>query len=142
VSERAVIADTGPLIAFLDKSDSEHQWAESHFKLLPAPFLTCEPVIAEAFYLLRRIPDGAEQLLQLVRRDLVRIKFSLSSELDALDGLIRKYQDLPMSLADACLVRMSEQHPSTTVFTLDKHFKIYRRNGRQAIPVTMPDAHL
>jgi predicted nucleic acid-binding protein len=61
------------------------------------------------------------------------------AETGALERLIRKYQDLPMSLADACLVRLAERHPSALVVTLDQHFKIYRKHGRQPIAVKMPE---
>ena len=59
-------------------------------------------------------------------------------ERQALWKLIRKYEDLPMSLADACLVRLAELHPAARVFTLDSHFRVYRKNGRQQIPVIIP----
>jgi predicted nucleic acid-binding protein len=139
VAERPVIVDTGPLIAFLDRSEPEHPWALSQFRLLPAPFLTCEPVLAEAFHLVRDIPSGPRQLFHLLTRGAVQIDFAIASELDDLEKLIYKYRDLPMSLADACLVRMSEQYPLASVLTLDRHFRIYRRNGRQPISVIMPD---
>ena len=45
-----------------------------------------------------------------------------------------------MSLADACLVCMTEQFPRCRVVTTDSHFRIYRRHGRQLIPVLMPEA--
>jgi hypothetical protein len=45
-----------------------------------------------------------------------------------------------MSLADACLVRMSELHDNARIFTLDSGFKLYRRHSRQAIPLIFPAA--
>ena len=138
MSERLVIVDTGPLVASLIETDVWHIWASEQIKLLPAPLLTCEAVLTEVFYLLRRIPNGPQRMFQLLRRDAIRVDFMLIPEARALEKLIEKYQDLPMSLADACLVRMSEQHPSASVFTLDRHFQIYRRNGRQPIPLVMP----
>ena len=49
-----------------------------------------------------------------------------------------RYANVPMSVADACLVRMSELVADCTVFTLDGDFRVYRRNKRQKIPVLMP----
>jgi hypothetical protein len=43
-----------------------------------------------------------------------------------------------MSFADACLVRMSEIHPSSVVWTLDRDFSVYRQHGRQTIPLITP----
>ena len=139
VTEQTVIVDTGPLIAFLDSAEPWHSWVDAQFRILPTPLITCEPVITEAFHLLRRVPEGARQLFQMISRGAVRIDYALMPEVDDLERLMRKYRDLPMSLADACLVRMSERFPMGPVFTLDRHFKVYRRNGRQAIPTLMPE---
>jgi hypothetical protein len=49
-----------------------------------------------------------------------------------------KYGDVPMSLADACLVRMSELDPDLTVVTIDRDFRLYRRHGRLSISTIMP----
>jgi uncharacterized protein len=57
----------------------------------------------------------------------------------ALRRLMTRYATVPMSLADSCLVRMSEIYPKSHVFTLDSDFRIYRRNGRQMIPTIAPD---
>jgi hypothetical protein len=43
-----------------------------------------------------------------------------------------------MSLADACLVRLSELIPQSIVLTLDSDFHVYRRNGNQPIPLIYP----
>ncbi len=52
---------------------------------------------------------------------------------------MQRYQNVPMSLADAYLVRMSEMYEDSTVLTLDSDFKIYRKNRNESIPVIMPD---
>jgi hypothetical protein len=43
-----------------------------------------------------------------------------------------------MDLADACLVRMSEMHADCVVWTPDSDFRVYRRHGRQTIPLLAP----
>jgi predicted nucleic acid-binding protein len=139
VPEHPVIADTGPIVAFLLGEEPRHTWAVQHFNSLPTPFLTCEPVITETFHLVRRIPGGPQRLFELIERGLFAIDFRLSDESTVLERLMRKYQDLPMSLADACLVRLAENFPVAVVFTLDRHFKIYRKHGRQPIKVIMPE---
>lgn len=137
--ERPVIADTGPLVAFLVEREPRHAWTVEQFKSLPAPFLTCEPVLTEAFYLLGRVPQGPQRLFDLLEQGLLTVDFRLAKEAKALERLIRKYHDVPMSLADACLVRLAEIHPTATVFTLDRHFRIYRKHGRQPIEVVMSE---
>mgnify|MGYP003449622730 FL=1 len=99
---------------------------------------TCEAVLSEACFLLHRINGGQDAVLELVARGIVTVTFSLAAELAAVRKLMARYASIPMSLADACLVRMSELDPRATVITLDSDFKIYRRNRRQTIPVLLP----
>jgi predicted nucleic acid-binding protein len=101
--------------------------------------LTCEAVLSEAVYLLRSDPSGGDRVMDLVTRGMVRAKFELQAEATAVTALIRRYRSLPMDLADACLVRMSEIHTDCTLVTVDSEFRdVYRRNGRQAIPALLP----
>ncbi len=138
MSSPAVLIDTGPLVAFLREAEAMHDWATARFQELPAPFLTCEPVLAETFFLVSRQPDGPRRFFDLLDSGVLQVEFSVLGEREALWKLIRKYKDLPMSLADACLVRMAELNAAASIFTLDFHFRVYRKNGRQQIPVIMP----
>ena len=120
-----VIADTVAIVGFLSESDQWHKSAFSHFKRLPKPFYTCEAVITESCFLLRDSINGEKQVLDLITNDILRIDFSISSEADRLNVLMHKYKSVPMSLADACLVRMSEIHDAP-IFTFDADFEMYR----------------
>jgi len=133
-----VVLDTGPLVAFIDKQDAAHRWAAEQLAALEPPFLTCEAVISESLFLLVEAHNGVPTLMSFLQEDLVRLAFDLDDHLSAVAKLIAKYHDVPMSLADACLVRMSEVHTNARVFTLDADFKLYRRHGRQAIPLIHP----
>jgi len=132
----AVILDTGPLVAVCNARDYFHPWSCEQFKQLKPPFLTCEPVIAEACFLLGK---NQQVILELVQSGLIKTNFVLEKELPVILRLIKKYSDVPMSLADACLVRMSELHKNSRVLTLDRDFLLYRKNSRQMIPRIMPD---
>ena len=101
--------------------------------------MTCEAVVSEAFFLLDRARDGKEALSALLDRGIVRVEFSFAAQQSETLRLIRRYRDTPMSFADACLVRMAEQLDGAAVFTTDGDFRTYRRNGRQVIPVIMPE---
>jgi predicted nucleic acid-binding protein len=105
---------------------------------LPPLAHTCEAVIVEASHLLRRDTPGKRGLLELLTNGKLTIPFSLSAEIREVRSLIERYENVPMSLADACLVRMSELVPDCVVFTLDSDFRIYRRHKRQKIPLLMP----
>lgn len=134
-----VIADTGPLVAFLVRQAQHHRWACEVMASLRPPLLTCEPVLTEAAHLLRRHGCDTDPLLALVERGVLSISFSVEREMAPLRHLIRRYCDQPMSLADACLVRLSELHEKPRVWTLDSDFQVYRRLGRLVIPLRIPD---
>ena len=133
-----VVLDTGPLVAMLDRNDSWHLWASDQIRSLTAPMLTCEAVVSESIFLLRPVDPGCARLTGLFRDGIVRLDFDLQDNFSAVATLLAKYQEVPMSLADACLVRMSERHDRARVFTLDSDFRHYRRHGRQAIPLLYP----
>lgn len=138
MAEARVIIDTGPLVAFLVKEETHHHWVIEQFQNLPAPFLTCDAVLTEAFFLVRKLPHGTAKFFALLNSGLLDIDFSMIAEGPALEKLVHRYANVPMSLADACLVRLSKLHPQTVVFTLDQDFQIYRQDGRQPIPLLMP----
>jgi predicted nucleic acid-binding protein len=101
---------------------------------------TCEAVLSEACFLLRRSTGGAEAVLHLLERGLISVAFHLADEAAAVRRLLGRFRAVPMSLADACLVRLAELHAEPAVLTLDADFRIYRRHGRQVIPTLMPAA--
>ena len=134
------ILDTGPLVAFLNRRDRYHGWAKARMAEMRPPLHTCEAVLSEACFLLRNLSGGTDAIMALVKRRLVTVSFQLESEHARVRRLLRRYDDRPhpMSLADACLVRMAELVDDCTVVTLDADFHIYRRNGRSIIPLTIP----
>jgi predicted nucleic acid-binding protein len=134
-----VIADAGPLVAYLKRDDKDHDWATDVFQRRTGPLRTCDAALGEAFFLLRQTHGGTEKLLALLERGLVMPDFNLAAELPAIGQLLRRYESVPMSLADACLVRMAEMHRDAAVFTLDSDFRIYRKHRRQIIPLIYPD---
>jgi predicted nucleic acid-binding protein len=106
---------------------------------LRPPLLTCEPVLTEAAFLLKHEGREADAVFALLERDVIRVALTVQKEQTDLRVLMRRFRNRPMSLADACLVRLSEIHPDGEIFTLDSHFRIYRRHGNKTIPVRMPD---
>lgn len=136
---RKVILDTGPLVALLNRRDTYHDWAKAQFALIEPPLLTCEAVISEASFLLRALHDGPRSVLETLNRGVVEIPFRLTEEADPVARLLTRYVSVPMSLADACLVRMAEQFAKSTVITLDSDFQVYRKQGRQVVPTIIPE---
>lgn len=133
-----VLVDTGPLVAYLNRRDRHHGWAVECWKALSDPLWTCEAVVSEAIFVLQSAGADPDPVLQLIERDLVRLDFTVADHRPDVFRLLRKYRDRPMSLADACLVRMAELADASQVFTTDRDFVVYRRKGRQAIPLLSP----
>lgn len=136
-----IIVDTGVLIAFLLPKDKFHTWAVKQFSEITAPAITNEAVITEACFLARRIHQGQATILKLVTQGYLVIPFALNQEIEAIEILMQRYISVPMSLADACLVRMSEIYENSKIITLDSDFTIYRKHKNQEIPVIMPLNH-
>ncbi|MGI9303738.1 MAG: type II toxin-antitoxin system VapC family toxin [Gammaproteobacteria bacterium] len=132
------LLDTGPLVAALDARDTYHDWAREQFANTTPPFLTCEAVISEACHLTKRAGGDSETVLRLVDLGVVAVPFHFNDHVDAVRKLMRKYNDLPASFADACLVRMAEIWDNATLVTMDSDFLTLRKHGRQRIPVTLP----
>lgn len=132
--------DTGPLVAFLNRQDKYHTWAMAQWGQIAPPMLTCEAVLSEACFLLAQTELGNEPVLRLLQRGVLALPFRLEDQVQAITRLLEKYRSVPISLADACLVRMSELYPPGQVFTIDNDFSVYRRHGRQVIPVIVPPA--
>ena len=133
-----VIVDTGILLALIDRNDSHHAWVTERLKEIAPPLLTCEAVISESWFLLQRVKRGREVLLQLLAQKQIIIRFDLDAELVTIMALLSRYQSVPVSLADAELIRMSELYPKSFIFTLDSDFLVYRKNRDRLIPLLMP----
>ena len=100
--------------------------------------LTCESVLAEASYLTRSLPGARAALIEMIVEGFLSIGMAVADHHSALLATVRRYGDVPMSLADACLVHLAELHPQSPVLTLDSDFLVYRKNGRQVMEVLIP----
>jgi predicted nucleic acid-binding protein len=134
-----VVVDTGPLVALLDKREQYHVWATEQVERLAPPMLVCEPVLVEATFLLSRLPDAQAALFGMLNNGTLRLAFHLDEHINEVLSLLNKYRDRPMSLADACLVRMAELFERYSIFTLDSDFTVYRRHGRELLKLICPE---
>jgi predicted nucleic acid-binding protein len=133
---RNVLVDTGFIVAVLSRRDRHHPWAVSQASRHAPPWRTCEAVLSEAFHLLGH--QGGPALAELLQRDVLLPVFDLATELAPVLTLLQKYASVPMSLADACLVRMTETLADPVLLTTDTDFRVYRRHSRQVVPSVMP----
>jgi predicted nucleic acid-binding protein len=132
----STLVDAGFLVALLRRRDAYHAWAVSQAPHFPPPWTTCEAVLSEAAHLLGR--GGIPGLVALLRRGAVVCSFRFAEHMEAVLEVVEKYADVPMSFADACLVRMTETLSDPMLLTTDADFRIYRRHGRQIVPCSFP----
>ena len=131
------ICDTGPLVAYLNRSDAHHAWAVAVMKGVRAPLLVCEPVLTEVVYFLREDGMGVDPLFELIEREAIRLEFDIATHWPRIRTIMSRYRQ--MDLADASIVVMSELHARSRVLTIDrKDFSVYRRNDRQVIDFVAP----
>lgn len=135
----SVVIDTGPIVALLDADEANHTWVAATLDELRPPLLTCEAVLTEASFLVARAGADPSVVTSLVARGMLTVVNLFDRDAEAIGRLIRRYASLPMSLADACLVRIAERTPNATVLTLDADFRVYRQKGRRLIPLLIPD---
>ena len=94
--------------------------------------------LTEACFLIQRAGGRPADLIRKVAQRNLQIGIDLADDATAIESLMQRYADAPMSLADACLVRLSERLPDCRLLTLDADFEHYRRNGRHLIPLLRP----
>ncbi len=135
----SVLLDTGPLTALLNPNDEWHAWARETMRRLPTPLLTSEPVLTEAAYLLRREGCDADEIFALAEEGIIKVGLRFEDERSSLRELMARYRNVPMSLADATLVRLAELNDKARLFTLDTDFRIYRCHRNKVIPVLIPE---
>jgi uncharacterized protein len=131
VAARA-LADTGAVLAYLDRSDRWHSRCRDALAELRLPLVTSLAVLTELFHLVGDRPREVEAAWGFVRSGALTVLPLSDLELADLEGLMRRYRDRPMDLADATLVHLAERESLTTVFTIDHDdFETYRIGGRK-----------
>jgi hypothetical protein len=114
------------------------QWALATLSSLPWPLYTCEPVLTEAGHFL----GEAAPLIEMLEAGELLVPFVLVEQAPDVARILASYHGREVSLADSCLVRMSELWRESTVVTIDVNdFAVYRRFGRERIQFIGPPAH-
>jgi len=131
------VVDTRPLVAYFCTNEARHDWAVQQFARFTPTRLTCEPVLTETCFLLARQKVPAGRLLENLTSGALRIALHLDAEAGAVRDLMSRYSNIPMSLADACLVRLA-QITGLPVCTLDSNFTLYRAGRRSRLSLITP----
>ena len=135
---KPVLLDTGVVVALLDRSEGFHQRSVAAVEEIDRPLITCEAVIAESCYLLRGLEGAPEAVLENVARGVFLIPFQLSRSAPAVQGLLQKYRELPIDVADACLIQLANESGSDEILTLDRDFEVYRRGRNKPFRLLIP----
>ncbi len=124
-----MLTDTGPLVALLDKDDSQHAACLMALGRLPrGPLRTTWPCFTEAMYLLNLVGGHRYQnsLWQWRRDGRLLLLDITQAEADRMEALMALYKNVPMDFADASLVALAESRDYRRLFTIDSDFYIYR----------------
>lgn len=125
-----ILVDAGPLVALADRADAHHAACVKALRGMREPLATVWPAVVEAVYLVQRWPKAQSEMLSHVESGALRILLLGREDMPRVRALMHKYQDLPMDLADAALVRVAERERLRTVFTIDRRdFSVYRPLG-------------
>lgn len=127
----ATLLDSGVIVALLDRSERHHMQCVDALSDLAGPLATCEAVIAEACYLLRNMPGAPEAVIRNVANGVFQTPVRLADRADSIEKLLKKYRNVPMDLADACIVDLADQIGTGRILTLDHDFEIYRWRSRR-----------
>jgi len=134
----SVVVDTGPLVALFNRRDAYHEWTVEQFGRLRPPLFSCEAVLAEVHHLLSPIAKGRSSVAQLVESNRLDLTFSFATHSLRVHRLMEKYDDVPMSFADACLVVLAETVERPVVFTIDSDFTLYRMSRNRRLKLVLP----
>lgn len=130
-----ILIDAGPLVALLHRDDQDHARCVAALRKVRTVLTTTWPPLTEAMYLLSFSAQAQDALLEMVERGALRVLPIDESDIPRVRVLIQKYQDLPMDLADATLVRVAEREGIQEVFTLDRRDFTTYRVGRRAFTI-------
>jgi predicted nucleic acid-binding protein len=133
------LLDTGPLVAYLDATDSQHARVAPTLDAFNGQLVTSGAVITEAMFLLADTHHGPRLLAEFIgSSDTLVYDLAQPPELEAAVSLTERYSDTPMDYADATLVLLGEALSLTTVLTLDRRgFATYRTRSRKAFKLAL-----
>lgn len=127
MSRTAILVDSGPLVALLNRADARHGECVEVAKTLSLPLFTCWPVITEVAYLVRRQPHDVRRFITQCDGSMMKLLDLAEVDLPEIARILQTYGDQGFDLADAALMHLSNREGIRTVFTLDcRHFSLFR----------------
>jgi hypothetical protein len=130
------LADTGALLAYLDRTDPWHQPCREAIRQFRLPLATSSAVLTELFHLVGENMREVDVAWAFIRSGAVTVLPMSDRDLPDIEALMRKYHDRPMDFADATLVHLAQRESVSTVFTIDHDdFETYRVGGRKRLRI-------
>lgn len=121
-----ILIDAGPLIALFDKSDQYHSKSLDFLKTYEGLLWTTWPVITEVCHMLDFSVVSQLNFLRWIDRGGLHISDIENIDISRIINLTEKFNDVPMDLADASLIVLSEKKEIYEIATIDSDFYIYR----------------
>ena len=133
-----VLLDSSVIVTLLHRGEQRHAECAALLESLDRPLITCEAVITESCYLLKRSPEAMQAMLANVEQGVFDIRFQLSESIAHVSTLMKKFGDIPASFADACLIQMADELNTGDILTLDTDFLSYRWRRTHRFNLLLP----
>jgi predicted nucleic acid-binding protein len=133
-----ILVDTSFLVSVYDKRERYHLRCMAALAQVRQPLVTCEPVVTETLYHLRRIPRAPRAILANIQLGHLEIPFQLAGGASQVLAHYTKYADTPCDFADACLIQMADELDTGDILTLDSDFRHYRWRRNRSFRLLIP----
>jgi predicted nucleic acid-binding protein len=137
-SSLPILVDASFLVSVYDKQEPYHLQCMAVLDQVNRPLVTCEPVVTEAVYLLRRLPGAPQAILAGIREGQLEVPFQLAHGVNEVLAYYTKYRDTPADFADACLIAMADKLGTGDILTLDSDFMHYRWRRTRRFRLLVP----
>ncbi len=127
------LIDAGPLIALFNKTDKYYEEIKEFIKNYNGLLITSWPVITEVCHMLDFNINAQIDFLKWIKLGGLKVEDIKTEEIDRIIKLSEKYSDIPMDLADATLVVISERLGIKEIITIDSDYYIYRTTEKEMI---------
>lgn len=137
-SSLPILVDASFLVSVYDKQEPYHRQCMAVLEKVNQPLVTCEPVVTEAIYLLRRLPGAPQAILASIQESRLEIPFQLAHGVNEVLAYYNRYRDTPCDFADACLIAMADELDTGDILTLDSDFVHYRWRKTRPFRLLIP----
>ena len=127
------LIDAGPIIALFDKSDNYHEIVLKYFKDKNIKLYSTWPVITEVTHMLTFNNNVQIDFLTWVSKNAIEIIEIKTNEVFKIIEMMKKYSDIPMDLADASLLYISEILKINKIITIDCDYYFYRTKNKKML---------